>query len=138
MSYAVLAKDYRKPPPPGSPYSVPLPDTEQADRSAIYRNWRAKDDLLNTLDPKVLTGHDIFESSVARNPDSNCLGLRPWDPVKKVFGGYVWQNYATIANRRAFMGVGIVEINKNAGIIEPIYGVGLWCQNRPEWQITGA
>ena len=39
--------------------------------------------------------------------------------------------------RRANFGVGIVEINKQAGVLNQTYGVGLWCQNRPEWQLTG-
>lgn len=46
-------------------------------------------------------------------------------------------DYATVQRRRANLGVGIVEINKQAGILEQKYGVGIWCQNRPEWQLTG-
>lgn len=45
-------------------------------------------------------------------------------------------DYATVQRRRANFGVGIVEINKQAGVMESKYGVGLWCQNRPEWQLT--
>lgn len=39
--------------------------------------------------------------------------------------------------RRGNFGVGIVEIVKRAGVVDEKYGVGLWCQNRPEWQLTG-
>ena len=46
-------------------------------------------------------------------------------------------DYGTVQNRRANLGVGIVEVNKRAGVVEQKYGVGLWCQNRPEWQLTG-
>lgn len=46
-------------------------------------------------------------------------------------------DYTTVQRRRANLGVGIVEINKQAGVGEQKYGVGLWCQNRPEWQLTG-
>lgn len=41
------------PPPVGSPYSVAIPGTEEVDRSATYRHWRFKDELVETLDPKV-------------------------------------------------------------------------------------
>ena len=48
-------------------------------------------------------------------------------------------DYQTAAKRRANYGAGIVELNKRAGtaIEGDKYGVGLWCQNRPEWQLTG-
>src|SRR6185437_3072408 len=62
---------------------------------------------------------------------------RPWDPVTKTFGKYEWITYAETASRRKNFGAGIVELHKKAGITEEKYGVGLWCQNRPEWQIPG-
>lgn len=34
------------------------------------------------------------------------------------------------------MGAGIVELHKAIGVTDEKYGIGLWCQNRPEWQIT--
>ena len=39
--------------------------------------------------------------------------------------------------RRANLGAGIVEANRQVGVTQRKYGVGLWCQNRPEWQLTG-
>ena len=71
-------------------------------------------------------------------PRSKCLGHRPYDPVKKSWGNYVWMDYQTVQRRKANFGAGIVELHKQAGITDEKYGVGLWCQNRPEWQITGA
>ena len=46
-------------------------------------------------------------------------------------------SYGTVAQRRAKLGAGIREIGKRAGITDHQYGVGLWSQNRPEWQMTG-
>jgi long-chain acyl-CoA synthetase len=46
-------------------------------------------------------------------------------------------DYGTVQKRRANFGVGIVEVNKRAGVVGSKYGVGLWSQNRPEWQLTG-
>ena len=46
-------------------------------------------------------------------------------------------SYGTVQERRANLGAGIVEANRQVGISERKYGVGLWCQNRPEWQLTG-
>jgi long-chain acyl-CoA synthetase len=78
----------------------------------------------------------MFEVTALRIPNSPCLGWRPYDPAKKVYGPYEWMDYATVQKRRANFGVGLVEIHKQAGISESKYGVGLWSQNRPESQIT--
>ncbi|CRK22379.1 hypothetical protein BN1708_013414, partial [Verticillium longisporum] len=38
-----LIKKLSVPPPPGSPYGLPIPGSEKEGRSAIYRHWRARD-----------------------------------------------------------------------------------------------
>lgn len=70
-------------------------------------------------------------------PTNKCLGHRPYDPVTKTFGPYEWDDYQTIQRRRTNFGAGVVRIHKELGVAEERYGVGIWCQNRPEWQITG-
>ncbi|GAB7365746.1 hypothetical protein MBLNU230_g7081t1 [Neophaeotheca triangularis] len=125
-----------EPPPPGSPYSVPLPGSEQAGRSAVYRHWRQKDSLLTTLDADVKSAHDFFEQSANRNPTQKCLGHRPYDAQTQTWGGYVWETYGEIQKRRANFGAGLKQIHEAVGVNGSQYGVGLWCQNRPEWQIT--
>ncbi|TKA80802.1 hypothetical protein B0A55_01606 [Friedmanniomyces simplex] len=124
------------PPPPGAPYSVPLTGSEVAGRSAVYRHWRAKDGLVQTLDPAVVTIHEMFEQTAKRVPNKKCLGHRPYDPVTKTFGGYIWQTYGQIQKRRADFGVGLVTLQEQVGVTGTQHGVGLWCQNRPEWQVV--
>lgn len=46
-------------------------------------------------------------------------------------------DYQTVQQRRAKLGAGIIELHKQAGISDDKYGVGLWCQNRREWQLMG-
>jgi len=121
------------PPPPGAPYSVPVVGTVVSGRTAVYRHWRQKDGVLHTLDPAVTTIHEMFEQSAKRIPNRKCLGHRPWDPVTKTFGGYVWQTYAQVQKRRANFGAGLVALHEQVGVTGTQYGVGLWCQNRPEW-----
>ena len=72
-----------------------------------------------------------------RQPSGKCLGSRPYNSVTKTFGKYEFMDYATVQKRRANFGVGIKHVVKEAGVRDHKYGVGLWCQNRPEWQITG-
>ena len=123
------------PPPPGSPYSVAVPGSEQNGRSPVYRHWRQKDGVIHTLDPDVKTAHDIFEQTAKRVPNNKCLGHRPYDPATKTFGPYVWETYAQVQKRRANFGVGLVALLESIGASGK-QGLGLWCQNRPEWQIT--
>ncbi len=137
MSHLEVAKDYHTPPPAGAPYSVPVIGSEQPGRSAVYRHWRFRDGVLKTLDPNVTNAHQMFENTANRQPNNRCLGSRPYDPVTKKFGKYEWMTYGEVQKRRANFGAGIVQVNKKAGVLDQKYGVGLWCQNRPEWQITG-
>ncbi len=126
------------PPSPGTPYSVPLPGTEVEGRTPIYRHWRYADGpLLETFDPSQRTAHDVFEASAQIAPNKPCLGARPWDPITKTWKNYEWITYAETAERRKNFGAGLVELHKKAGIAKEKYGVGLWCQNCPEWQLTG-
>ena len=130
------AKKIIPPPPPGAPNSVPIPGSEKQGRSQVYRHWRRQEGLLNTLDPDVKTAHDFFEQSAKRVPNSNCVGQRPYDPLTKKFGPYKWETYAQLQKRRADFGVGLVLLHQQLGVNGTQYGVGLWCQNRPEWQIV--
>ena len=133
-----LAKFLKNPPPPGSPHCLPVPGSEREGRTAVYRHWRFVDTpLLQTVDPRILSSHDSFELAAKKRPNGRCLGSRPWDPVTKTFGKYTWMTYGETALRRKNFGAGLVELHKKAGITTEKYGVGLWCQNRPEWQISG-
>lgn len=127
------------PPPPGSPYAVPVPGTEREGRTPIYRHWRFRDTpLLDTYDPNCQTLHDIFENSWTTRPSKRFLGWRPWNAATKTWENkYVWMTYAEAAERRKNLGAGVVELHHRIGITGDNYGVGLWAQNRPEWQITG-
>jgi long-chain acyl-CoA synthetase len=126
------------PPAPGRPYSVPIPGSEKEGRSAVYRHWRFRDGpMLETINPAVRTGYDIFEVSAKKFPNRRCLGDRAWDSVTKTWGKYQWQSYAEVSVRAKNFGAGIVALHKKQGVTGKNYGVGLWCQNRPEWQITG-
>ncbi|KAI9725514.1 MAG: hypothetical protein M1828_003185 [Chrysothrix sp. TS-e1954] len=130
------AEPYRPPPPPGAPHSIALPGTKKDGRSDVYRHWRFTDGLLQTLDPAAKTAHDLFETSVSMCPTYACLGHRPYDPKKKEFGQYEWIDYTAVQRRRNNFGKALIDLHESVGVPGARYGVGLWCQNRPEWQIT--
>jgi hypothetical protein len=87
--------------------------------------------------PRLCNRQGELTPPANRQPKAKCLGFRPYDPATKTFGPYQWIDYGTVQSRRTNFGAGIVEINKRAGLTESKYAVGLWCQNRPEWQVTG-
>jgi long-chain acyl-CoA synthetase len=78
----------------------------------------------------------MFEYTAQRFPHAPCLGYRPYDSAKQAYGPYEWLDYETVRKRRSDFGAGLVELHAREGINGSNYGVGLWCQNRPEWQLT--
>ncbi|KAK1775555.1 hypothetical protein QBC45DRAFT_241285 [Copromyces sp. CBS 386.78] len=135
---AAYIKSIAEPPPPGTPYALPVPGTERPNRTAVYRHWKfVNSPLLETFDPAHQTVHDLFEASVEKVPNKKCLGWRPWNAATKTYEPkYVWISYKEVAERRKNFGAGIVALHKSIGFTEEKSGVGLWAQNRPEWQIT--
>ncbi len=134
--YLLKADEYFKVPPKGHPYSITLPNSEKPNRTHVYRHHKNRDGILETLDPSVTTAHEMFEYAAQRFPHAPCLGYRPYDSAKQAYGPYEWLDYETVRKRRSDFGAGLVELHSREGINGANYGVGLWCQNRPEWQLT--
>ncbi|KAI5286145.1 hypothetical protein KEM54_000030 [Ascosphaera aggregata] len=134
---AEAANEFFGAPKNGQPESYAIPGSEKEGRSPVYRHWKIREGpLLETLDPKVRTAHEMFESGAARYPNNNCLGWRPFNPVTKTYGQYQWMDYKTVQERRANFGAGIVEVHRRLGEDYHQRPVGLWIQNRPEWHIV--
>ncbi|KAI1432457.1 AMP-binding enzyme [Xylaria sp. CBS 124048] len=131
-------KEVSAPPAPGSPYSVPVPGTEREGRTPIYRHWQFRDKpLLSTFDPEMRTFYQLFERNVKERPNSRCLGMRAWDPATKSWdNAYSWETYAEVGARAKNFGSGVFELHRRIGVPPGNHGVGLWSQNRPEWQIA--
>ncbi|KAH6885926.1 hypothetical protein B0T10DRAFT_491981 [Thelonectria olida] len=125
-------------PPPGSPYGLPVPGSERTNRTAVYRHWAVRDEpLLTTFDPQVQTTHDLFDQSAQKYGSSRCLGTRHWNPATQTWEDkYDWLTYAQVNARRKNFGAGIVEIHQRIDYTAEKFGVGLWSQNRAEWQIV--
>lgn len=136
---AAYMKDLMQVPAPGSPHGVPIPGSERTGRSAVYRHHKFRDGpLLTTFDPEIQSIHDLFEAAVRKFSNKRCLGTRNWDPVKQAWKDqYEWITYGQVAERRKNFGAGIVEIHRDIHSPDSKFGVGLWCQNRAEWQIAG-
>ena len=127
------------PPPPGTPYGLPILGSERENRTPVYRNWAFRNGpLLDRLEADCSTFHEVYEKAWQARPAKRMLGWRPWDPATKTWEPrYEWMTYGEVAERRKNLGAGIAELHQRIGVAAQNYGVGIWSQNRPEWQITG-
>ncbi|KAG9613739.1 acetyl-CoA synthetase-like protein, partial [Aureobasidium melanogenum] len=131
-----LLNQIREGPPKGSPFSVALSNSQVPGRSSIYRNWKFQDALLTTLDKNITTMHEMFERSASVYRTQNCLGYRPYNAESSSYGPYSWISYSAAAERRKNFGAGLMKTHQDICGSLPQGGVGLWCNNRPEWQIV--
>ncbi|KAG9947959.1 acetyl-CoA synthetase-like protein, partial [Aureobasidium melanogenum] len=131
-----LLDQLREGPPKGSPFSVALNNSQIPGRSSIYRNWKFQDALLTSLDPNITTLHEMFERSASVYATQNCLGFRPYSAETGSYGPYTWISYSAVAERRKNFGAGLLQTYQDICGSLPQGGVGLWCNNRPEWQIV--
>lgn len=130
------AKELHKPPEKGQAHSIAVPNSTKSGRTPVYRHFRFPDGPIETLEPSVRTAHEMFEITVKNKPNSPGYGYRPWNSAKKAWEPYQWIDFETMQKRRDAIGKGLVELHAREGITGRQYGVGLWCQNRPEWQAS--
>ncbi|RPA81271.1 acetyl-CoA synthetase-like protein [Ascobolus immersus RN42] len=133
----VKSRHLKMAPPAPQKHGVALPGTEKPNRTPIYRHWRKEHEpLMVTMDPTIRTMHEMFEHSVRLYSKNKCLGWRPRDPKTGTFGPYQWLTYGDVQTRRINFGAGLAGLYEKFGVTGKDHGVGLWSQNRPEWQIT--
>lgn len=136
---AAYIKGLSTPPAPGALHGVAIAGSERPGRTAIYRHHKIGDGpLLTTFSPEIQSVHDLFEAAVKKRPSKRCLGTRHWNASTQSWQEqYEWETYGEVAERRNNLGAGLVEIHSRVGHNQDKYPVGLWSQNRAEWQITG-
>ncbi|KAF9921706.1 hypothetical protein FBU30_008227 [Linnemannia zychae] len=121
-----------------------LPGTRRPGQTGIYRRCEYEDELRSVpaSRPHIRTVYDAFQHGINLNPNNPMLGHRPWDPVTKAFGPYVWQTYQQVNDRVSRFGAGLVHIHTQniLGLdslqAEQGWRVGLWSINRAEWTIA--
>ncbi|KAJ8093193.1 medium-chain fatty acid-CoA ligase faa2 [Marasmius tenuissimus] len=123
--------------PPLDKQSVEVPGTKKPGQTGHYRNalWG----LLSTDAPNAFTTlTQIFENGLQVGRNQPMLGHRPQvsaNPLKFA-DHYVWESWGSVDDRRRALGSALHLLFKNGevggGELET---VGIWSQNRPEWQV---
>lgn len=114
--------------------SIILPGTKQPGQTAHYRNA-----FFGSVDVNVLTTlPEVFNNGLALDPDARLLGHRQLlskTPLK--FGPYIWQTYREVDVRRRRIGSALHRMFSTGELkTTDLETVGIWSQNRPEWQLV--
>lgn len=118
---------------------IELPGTKRPGQTGIYRN-AAWPELLNFKSEHSRSSlYEVFQSGLQRCPNEPCLGHRPIISINplKFAPYYSWETYAQVDERKRNLGSALQllwqEGRAGGGDLPTI---GLWSQNRPEWQIV--
>lgn len=127
--------------------SVPIPRTKQPGYSAIYRNEASKEQLVETLHPKLSTFHDFFQHALNLYGDEYCYGERPIIS-EKTQEYFAYHTYREIETRKDNFASGLINLVLNNPNFDsqnpefmyengkPNFIVSLFSGNRLEWIIT--
>jgi long-chain acyl-CoA synthetase len=120
--------------------AVVVPGTERPGQTGHYRNAIWNDLITDSSPQPYKTLLDLWETGLNASRNEPCLGHRPvvsQSPLK--FGDYVWQTFAEVDARKNAVGSAIHALFAS-GKLQPakdgLETVGIWCGNRPEWQIV--
>ncbi|KAH9817211.1 hypothetical protein DFH28DRAFT_1081430 [Melampsora americana] len=137
-----------------SPLPVPISKTLDLNHQAIEVPGSGKDGqtghFRNALFPEFTTvetpninfpktEYEIFNHGLGASFDKPCLGYRPINPITGDFEShFIWQTYDEIDKRRTEFGSGLIKLRKDGLLGDGNltgWTIGIWTQNRPEWQI---
>lgn len=115
--------------------AVIVPGSEKEGYSPIYRN------VVNPDIKSAETMYDIFHIGREKSPNKPCLGHRPWDPATGDFKReFSWLTYAEVEELRTAVGSGLCQLVEGGKLGDGVgishWNVGIWCQNRPEFQVV--
>ncbi|CAG8826562.1 34136_t:CDS:2, partial [Gigaspora margarita] len=132
MSIIIPGIDYNK-------QSFVIPGTERNGQTGHYRNALYPDGQLKTSpDPGFTRLYDIFQNSLKKFRNRECLGTRQFDEKTRNFDDYVWQTYEQVNERITNFGSGLLHLKLNIikdGQIEKFI-IGICSVNRPEYHIV--
>ncbi|CAG8615874.1 3736_t:CDS:2, partial [Dentiscutata heterogama] len=115
--------------------SFVVPGTERDGQTGHYRNALLPNGQLKiSPDPGLTRLHDIWQNSLKKFRNRECLGIRQFDEKTRNFGDYIWQTFEQVNERITNFGSGLLHLKSNIikdGQVERFI-VGICSVNRPE------
>ncbi|KAF0474609.1 acetyl-CoA synthetase-like protein [Gigaspora margarita] len=119
--------------------SFVVPGTERNGQTGHYRNAFLPDGQIKTSPKPGFTRlYDIFQHTLKKFRNRECLGIRQFDEKTRNYGDYLWQTYEQVNERITNFGSGILHLKLNIikdDQIEKLI-VGICSANRPEYHIV--
>ncbi|KAJ2833103.1 medium-chain fatty acid-CoA ligase faa2 [Coemansia furcata] len=117
-----------------------VPSSEVPGYSAIYRNSLFKDGTLGTEFSEITTAYELFQHYLAKEPKTEFMGTRRFNPADGSFGEYEWLTTNDIAELVEDFGSGLDHVftkyaadAKGHGTQQPL---GVYANNRYEWLVA--
>lgn len=113
---------------------------QESTLSPIFRSSMSNEKMITCIDKRLNTVYAHFMFSVRTWPNNDCIGWRPFNELTEDWEPYyVWESYATVAERAKNFGSGIMSlVNSKRG--KPLHSndfiVAILSHNIPEWIIT--
>ncbi|CAI5758584.1 unnamed protein product [Candida verbasci] len=130
-------------------YNVEVPNSKTKGFSSVYRNSYDPQNLITDLHPSIESLYDTFEISCQINGKKPCLGKRE-KLADGSFGGYTFDDYNTVRQRRNNLGSGVFYILTNNPYktdseahskikydptTKESFILTIFSHNRPEWAL---
>jgi len=100
------------------------------DGERVWRSAIVNDKLVAVPTTGAKTMHELFEASVKKFANSDCLGTRK-KTGEKSFGDYEWKTYKQIKERSDNFGSGLMNLGAQKDGT-----VGIFSNNREEWFVA--
>lgn len=110
--------------------TIVVPNTEKPGYGPIHRHVLAKEKLISTSYPDVLTLFDNWKRGVQHNPKGNCLGTR-FNIDGTFNGSYSWETYESVDKKVSSFASGLVNLGLKKGEF-----LGIYSLNRPEYVVA--
>ncbi|KAK4053286.1 medium-chain fatty acid-CoA ligase faa2 [Microbotryomycetes sp. JL221] len=121
-----------------SKQGIPVPGTGRKGETPIYKSAAFYN--ANLTEHGVTTAYHGFELGLKHNPEAPCMGSRPWDSAKGDWSTtFEWMTYNQVAERRTNLGAGVMKLAQDGVLGQGVtdhFVIGVWCTNRPEWQLV--
>ncbi|KAJ2077408.1 medium-chain fatty acid-CoA ligase faa2 [Coemansia sp. RSA 988] len=125
--------------------SYQVPNTAEPGYSAIIRHDKYRNGTFQDEHSHITTLYELFQHTVAQDPEKPFIGSRKYNAVTRKFGDYEWLKIAEVAKLVDDFGSGLYQIYQqyvpqnsedNELPYSHQYALGIYSINRAEWLLS--